>query len=439
MTFIDQLYKYKMMELDELATYIPELPVAWTWIFLGIEAVAVLWCLLWCLSPLRGVRKIGRDYEPDDIYNEGADEYDGEREPVGTLRSPKVSVVVYSAVSEEVLSGYLEMLSGQEYPDYEVIVVCDATYETSVMLHEKYAAMYGNVYVTFIPPGSHNLSRKKLALTLGMKAASGDVVITTVANALIPGPGWISGMIRPFMEREEIQMVLGYSHPDYSEFHGMGRVWRRFATVIADSQWIGYSEAGHPYRGDGFNLAFRKEVFFSHKGYSKTMHLHPGDDDLFVSEIATGFNSCAVVTPPTVLTTEWGESARRVWSIRKEQYEFTSRWLRRGPFIRQGLCSTLQWVSLAAAALSVVTGFGELGALIAAPAVLLTFWLSETFIYKGAAAVLEGAGASWMVPLLWLAKPLMNAAFRLRHRKSRFKNFTWQRKNKHKKFKHTLK
>lgn len=427
-----------MIELDELAAYVPNLPIPWSWIFLGIEAAGVIWCLVWCLAPLRSLRRLTQNYVPDDVYDDGADEYDGERESGDNLKGIKVSVVVYSSVSEEVLTDYLEMLSAQDYSDYEVIVVCDATYETSAMLHEKYSSIYGNVYVTFIPPGSHNLSRKKLALTLGMKAASGDVVITTVANARIPDGKWISEMTKPFIERDGIQMVLGYSHPDYREFYGLGKVWRRFATVLTDSQWIGYSLAGRPYRGDGYNLAFRREMFFLHKGYSKTLHLHPGDDDLFVSEVATGFNSCPVVTPATILTTEWKDAAKRVWSIRKEQYDFTSRWLRRGPFLRQGLSSMLQWVILTAAALAFVCGFGDLAIMVLSTMVLLSFWISEAWIYSRGAKVLEGGGAGWAAPLLWLAKPILNCLFRLRHRKSKFKNFTWQRKNKHKKFKPTL-
>ena len=39
-----------------------------------------------------------------------------------------------------------------------------------------------------------------------------------------------------------------------------------------------------------------------------------------------------------------GDASKRMWSTRKEQYEFTSRWLPRKPFLRAGAMSAIQWL-----------------------------------------------------------------------------------------------
>lgn len=359
--------------------------------------------------------------------------------PAPGSKTPKVSVVVYANTDEQTLSDYLESIAGQDYPDYEVIVVCDATQETSGMLYERYHNQYGNVYVTFIPPGSHNLSRRKLALTLGIKAATGDIVITTAANALIPGNSWITQMTAPFINGRDIDTVIGYSHPEYSELTGAGKYYRRFISLLTDSQWIGYALGGNPYRGDGFNLAFRRQSFFSHKGYSKTIHLHPGDDDLFVKELVEQGNSATVINAASILTMRWGESARRMWTQRKEQYDFTRRWLSRTPFLLAGAASVSQWIVLICSLLAILTAVCRLMVGIANPAdniialsiatcSLLAFWTLETIVLRQAAKKLGGIPPMFAVPVLWLAKPICNLVFAIRHRKSKRKNYTWQRK-----------
>ena len=115
---------------------------------------------------------------------------------------------------------YLETLCAQDYPDFEVIVVCEATAESIEMLSERVSRRFKNVYVTFIPPGSHNLSRRKLALTLGMKAAKGELVVTTVANASIPSARWLSILLAPLCAHGPVEVSLGYSHTDFSQMHG---------------------------------------------------------------------------------------------------------------------------------------------------------------------------------------------------------------------------
>ena len=46
-----------------------------------------------------------------------------------------------------------------------------------------------------------------------------------------------------------------------------------------------------PYIGIGRNLAYRKELFFQQKGFSKYLNLQRGEDDLFINELATSSNT----------------------------------------------------------------------------------------------------------------------------------------------------
>lgn len=350
--------------------------------------------------------------------------------------APLVSVIVYAFTKEEELVRYLEKAMDQDYPNYEVILVNEGSAEPTAALSERLLARWPKgLYVTFIPHESQNLSRRKLAQTIGFKAAKGDVVITTMSNCVIPSRGWVSAMMAPFLDSSEVDVVLGYTHVDFSELRGAARWYRGMDATLTACQWIGSAEQGRPYRGDGANLAFHRRLFFDTKGYSRTIHLMNGDDDIFLHQIMHPGNTRTAISPSSILTTCWEESAGRVLSDLKERYAFTSRYLPRWPFVRAAIGSAAQWVLLLAVVAAYLLSFLPMGAacdsaaaLTAAAAggtLLLVTWVAQISIYRRAARRLESVCLWWALPwfLLWL--PLGNMFFRWRTRRHARKNYTF--------------
>lgn len=350
-------------------------------------------------------------------------------EPGDTSPAPKASVIVYCQNDDDVLDDALSQLFSQDYPDYEVVVVLDSNLEHSSLLTERYAGVYDNLYFTFVQPGSHNLSRRKLANTIGIKAAKGEVVVTTVANIRIPSDRWLSDLMAPFRgaSGRNIDVSLGLSRLDFEEMTGPRKWFRQFDDVLTDGQWVGYAVNARPYRGDGYNLAFRRSVFWEHKGYARSINLHSGDDDLFISEIAHGANTRMVVADDNIITTEWGEAANRVWAIRKARYGFTERWLPRRPFIRAGVLSALQWLVPGCATGLAFVGLPCLYPLMFGALAVLLFWAMEIRLYRRLAARLGAVRLWWAVVPFWLVRPVANFFFNHEYRANKKKNFTWQR------------
>lgn len=353
---------------------------------------------------------------------------------------PKVSVVVYASVSEGMLTEYLTQLLLQDLPDFEIIVVYDATYEAAASLSENFS---GNdrIRITFIPPGSHNLSRRKLALTLGIKAASGDIIVTTGANCLIPSESWLARMIEPFVIDNK-EVAIGYSHPVYSEIRGFGKWYRIFDATMTASAWIGSALRAKPYRGDGYNLAFKRKLFFSNKGYASNINIQSGEDDIFVSEIATPDNTSLVLDSDSILSTVWGSSANRVMSDNKERYDFTSRWLPKTPFFRLGWLSMSIWLSFFCIAAALLAGVEKISPGDSAPVWLLPSIVfpviigllliiisatTQIIVYRKAALRMKSPRLLFSLPLFFIWHPIGNFIFRLNHKPARYKNFTWQR------------
>lgn len=346
-------------------------------------------------------------------------------------QAPKASVIIYTDNDSEKLEYLLDAMTREDYPDFEIIVVYDAPADYARMLNERFSKTYGNVYVTFIPPGSHNISRRKLAITSGVKASKGEIIVTTTGDVVLPNHHhWLSSLLAPFCGQNgrSIDVSLGLSQIKFADFKGWTRWYRQFDSILSDAQWIGYALMGKTYRGDGNNLAFRRSTFLDHKGYAKTINLHNGDDDLFINEISTGANTAVVTNPESQLVTEWPQGANRVWSNRKEGYNFTARWLPKQPFMRYWCQKFLQWLIPASIIAAFVIALPNLLMLIIGAALLIIFWGLEIFLYRRLASRYNCVRLWWAVVPFWMFQPIADIWFDLAHRETAKQNFTWLRK-----------
>ena len=112
---------------------------------------------------------------------------------------PAVSVIVYAQNDAENLVKYLPKILNQAYPEFEVIVVNDDSTDDSKDILSVLETQYKNLYHTYVPEGSRNLSHKKLALTLGIKAARYDIVVFTNANCDPKSNEWLAAIARNFV------------------------------------------------------------------------------------------------------------------------------------------------------------------------------------------------------------------------------------------------
>ena len=84
---------------------------------------------------------------------------------------PPLSVVICARNESENLRRNLPTILKQDYPDFEVIVINDGSTDESEDLLSALEEEYPNLYHSFTPDSARYISRKKLALTLGIKAS----------------------------------------------------------------------------------------------------------------------------------------------------------------------------------------------------------------------------------------------------------------------------
>ena len=146
---------------------------------------------------------------------------------------------------------------------------------------------YPHLYHSFTPDSARYISHKKLALTLGIKASKHDWLVFTETNCMPASNQWLKLMARNFTS--QTQIVLGYS--GYDRIKGWLHKRIAFDTLFQSLRYLGFALAGNPYMGIGRNMAYRKELFFKQKGYSKYLNLQRGEDDLFINQIVTKTNT----------------------------------------------------------------------------------------------------------------------------------------------------
>ena len=85
---------------------------------------------------------------------------------------PPVSILITAHDNLAELERNLPMFLRQQYAaDYQVIVVCQSTDGETQDFLKRTAAENPHLYYTYIPESSRYMSRKKLQIALGVKAA----------------------------------------------------------------------------------------------------------------------------------------------------------------------------------------------------------------------------------------------------------------------------
>lgn len=336
---------------------------------------------------------------------------------------PPASVVVYVRPDDaEGLRRLLPVLVGQDYPDYEIIVVSDGASDEICDIVSYYQGLCKNLYQTYVPESVYNVSRKKLGVTLGIKAAKYDVVVMTEACCCPTGEKWLQTIGRNFVEG--VDVVLGYVRMSPAA-KGKDSGYRIFDRVVFALRYMSYAVLRHPYMGVGCNLAYRKSVFFANKGFSSTLNLHFGDDDLFVNEVATRNNTRVEISPDSLIVAYSADNCQ-TWDDMKLRYDFTAKYLHTSSKLVFCIESWLHYLFWGVAACLIWGCVPNLSCCIPVFLVFLSYWILTSVVYRNAARMYGERISAWLVPFYQLLRPWSALCYAVKGRKGNKCNFTWQ-------------
>lgn len=349
------------------------------------------------------------------------------QEPPSDVVLPFTSVVVYSPADAEILARTLPLLLKQDFTgSYEVIVVDDGAYSDTDTVVKRLRHGFPALYLTFAPDGARVLSRKKLALTLGIKAAKGDIIVVTDSTTVVPSDTWLRKMVYPFID-PAVDVVLGYSRHAMPDGKWKGRQVAIFDAVSDDVAWISSAFEGNPYRGSANNLAYRKEKFFEIKGFSNSLNLRNGDDDIFVSEIAGHSNIEVVLASDTIGTFGYDYGVRKDMRLSRLTHAFTGRSLSKKSRNIMAVGEGAMWFTLLLSiAGAVLAGVFNIFGWAVALMIILALFVTVSMIWSKTTAALGYDKLTLSAPFLAMGRPLRNFIVGLRCTDKNLGNYTWQ-------------
>lgn len=226
--------------------------------------------------------------------------FDSELEPV--------SVVVCARDAYEQLIELIPALLRQNYPNFEIVVVNDCSDDETEEYLKDLQRNEPRVKPVQLRQHLNFFNGKKFPLSMGIKSATYDLLVLTDADCMPSSEDWLRSMVSCYGERTAV--VIGYSPFRYVK--GLLNKLIRFDAFQSGMLYLSAALAGKPYMGVGRNLSYRKRLFFENKGFTSHYTTPAGDDDVFISQVATKHNTkvCidaenTVVATPTSSFWQW--------------------------------------------------------------------------------------------------------------------------------------
>ena len=235
-----------------------------------------------------------------------------------------VSVVICAKNEEDNLKVLLPALVEQSYPSFELVLVNDFSQDDTLKVMQDFRSEQEKkgrqIEIRIIDMPEYESSGKKHALTTGILKAGHEFILLTDADCIPASTNWLRKMVNKFTA--EKSMVLGYGPYKKINASFLNKLIR-FETLLTALQYFSYAERGRAYMGVGRNLAYKKSIFMAADGFRDHAGIASGDDDLFISQMATAKNT-ALCIEPEAFTYSWPKTRFGDWIRQKRRHITTA-------------------------------------------------------------------------------------------------------------------
>lgn len=174
-----------------------------------------------------------------------------------------VSVIITVNNNEELIAKNLPKFLNQNFPNYEVIVVDEASDDGSVDALNILSAQYPNLRVSRLYHGVKFHRTKKIALNIGILAAKYDILLFSEIYCTPVSENWIREMYSSFSEKTGI-VIGGSRYPERGFIDIM-----RFNHALHTMKQMVMNYFGIVEGGDLANYGYRKSLYMACRGFSK--------------------------------------------------------------------------------------------------------------------------------------------------------------------------
>tara|TARA_R100001369_G_scaffold21881_3_gene39717 strand:+ start:24173 stop:25273 length:1101 start_codon:yes stop_codon:yes gene_type:complete len=239
--------------------------------------------------------------------------------------TPPISVIICAKNEAENLKKCIPAILEQDYPEFEIILVNDASTDETLEVMEEFQKLDPRIKLVNVQNIEAFWGKKKYALTLGIKKASHSYLLFTDADCEPATNLWIAEMASNFENDKSIVLGYGGYHKKKGSFINKAIRYETFLTAI---QYFSYAKWGSPYMGVGRNLAYTSQEFYNQNGYATHLHIRSGDDDLFVNQAATPDNT-AITFNRSGITRSIPKETFNKWVFQKRRHISTAKYYKK--------------------------------------------------------------------------------------------------------------
>ena len=235
---------------------------------------------------------------------------------------PGISIIITAKNEAQNLQKNLPLILNQDYPNYQVVVVDNASTDSTDDVLNSFKLKHDNLYTTYIPTESENVNDKKLAITIGIKAAKHDILLFTEPDTKPLTKNWVYEYAKTFNKGKDV--VLGPCQIEVNK--SASNKYILFDNLFFGIKYLSFAMVNKPYMGIGRNMAFRKNLFFENKGFSSILNIKDGEDNVFINKIATKKNTAIVASLESIVITDIVDSFS-TWRTIKTKYLTSQKYL----------------------------------------------------------------------------------------------------------------
>lgn len=213
--------------------------------------------------------------------------------PIPQNERKPVSVVLSGKNQYEMLKKNLTFWLEQKYPDFEVIVVYENADEDVAGLLREFARRYDRLKLINANQSINFFDEQKFSLSIGVKSALNEYVIISDPRFRPTGEHCIDYMQAAFSPGTNV--VIG--HPVHTEKKGGLCSFLNYRIAETAMQYIGFAIKGKPFAGHHALIAYRKDFFLEHQGYSGIYALNTGMFDRLHPHIGKGEEASVQLAP----------------------------------------------------------------------------------------------------------------------------------------------
>lgn len=255
----------------------------------------------------------------------------------GYREAPRVSIVVASLNDGWWLERNLGYYLQQRYDNFEIVVAdaSDADDDTPNIV-KRLQAEHPHLRYTRVPCTSRNIVLRKLALTLGIRAARSPWVVIVDPQAAPQSNEWLAHLSQHF--DTDIDVVLGYAnYDDALDSTGRRAVLQRAHRFAQQAQAL---FSGRAVGCDDSHVALRKSWFLANTGFIDSLRTPFGECTLLVDahaeagRVAVELHRDALLRLPLPAPDELREHYRQQQKLHR-LLRGRCRWV----FVRDGVAS----------------------------------------------------------------------------------------------------